>query len=108
MKATGAPAASENRHGARSCTRSVFLQLQKSTYRALSPSFINNVSIKAFKKTVVDICREICLSLWPMAKSLSLFLARSDACASALDPTKKPGVETSTGLPPGRLNNDLR
>ena len=29
-------------------------------YKAVSPSFINNVSTKAFEKKIVDICRDIC------------------------------------------------
>ena len=32
----------------------------KSTYKALSPSFINNVSTKVFEKTIVDASRDIC------------------------------------------------
>ena len=38
--------------------------------KALSPSFINNVSTKAFEKTIVDIFRNTCLSLWAMAEKL--------------------------------------
>ena len=67
-------------------------------YKALSPSFINNVSIKAFEKMIVDICWDSCLSCTKIkgyrqkAKVTltlsSLFLARRDACKSHLDTNK--------------------
>ena len=48
----------------------VFLYLPKSTYKALSPSFINNVSTKAFEKTIVHIR----LSLWAMVEKVRMDL----------------------------------
>ena len=39
-------------------------------YKSLFPSFINNVSTKAFEKTIVDIC----LSLWAVAEKLRMDL----------------------------------
>ena len=57
---------------------------------------------------IVDICRNICLSLWTLAEKVkirhrsSLFLARRGACASALDTTKN---KTKQKNPSRNLNS---
>ena len=60
---------------------SVFLELPKSTYKAPSPSFINNVSTKAFEKMIVDIC----LVWFKCSPVLALFLMTCDQAQNACD-----------------------
>ena len=58
----------------------------------LSSSFINNVSTKAFEKTIVDIFRDICLSVWAGVHSLEcvsgIGVVSQPFCVDQLNPAE--------------------